>query len=281
MQTLKSENLVRYNTRCKVYPDGTFNLMHASRAIFRDPYDELFEPETMLFEHMLVFECWLDGRRFTLPEIEPAKPQSESRERTDSMKRSKDKVFDIAYCNAQKLTYFLTITFDPQQVDSLDPREVMQKVRVWLNNMQKRRGLSYLLIPECHKSGRIHCHALVNDVFKLTDSGKRYHGKTVYNVDDWKYGFSTAIPIDGEAAQLAHYVTKYLTKGNNKIFGKYYWSSRDLVRQPQILLSNEDYITAEGAEVIISGANVRYKYNSSVGWQSVDDADEGNPLLQD
>ena len=38
----------------------------------------------------------------------------------------------------------------------------------------------------------------------------------------------------------AFYVTKYITKDCNKIFGRFFWHSRDL-KKPQIIYQNVDY----------------------------------------
>ncbi len=125
-----------------------------------------------------------------------------------------------------------------------------KKLRRWLENQVKRKDMKYLLIPERHKNGGIHCHALINDCFDMVDSGTRlvtgynkpvtlktidekknlHVRNVVYNIPEWKYGFSTAIPVENNSAALAFYITKnILQKGNNKIFGKYYWSSRNFV----------------------------------------------------
>ena len=62
-------------------------------------------------------------------------------------------------------------------------------------------------------------------------------GQVVYNLSTWKFGFSTAIKVYGDKAQLSHYITKYITKDNEKIMGRYYWHSRDL-QKPKISYYN-------------------------------------------
>jgi hypothetical protein len=56
--------------------------------------------------------------------------------------------------------------------------------------------------------------------------------KTVYNITDWSYGFSTAIEIteDPTGAKVAAYLKKYLTKDFEKIGGRYYYSGGSLRR---------------------------------------------------
>jgi len=74
----------------------------------------------------------------------------------------------------------------------------------------------------------------------MTESGKVFKGKPIYNWDDWKYGFSTAVPLDKQKF-ICQYVTKYVTKDNNKIFGKYYFSGGCLRRTVPTTYCNVDY----------------------------------------
>ena len=84
--------------------------------------------------------------------------------------------------------------------------------------------MDYLLFPEYHKPRpgetecAIHFHMLANaDGLNLSDSGKQTkNGQAIFNLSGWKYGFSTAIELDGRPA-IIKYVTKYITKGNAKI----------------------------------------------------------------
>ena len=51
---------------------------------------------------------------------------------------------------------------------------------------------------------------------------------------DWKLGFSTCIPIDENYERTCNYLTKYLTKDSEKILGKWYLASRNLIKRPEI-----------------------------------------------
>ena len=194
------------------------------------------------------------------------KEQNDSR--LDNLKRAYDAVFDIVYQNEWDL--FMTLTLRPDDsLDRTDPKQVMKPLTNWLHNQVKRKGLRYILIPEEHKNGGIHAHMLCNNVFQLVDSGTKTYthfkrpmkdatalargldpeqGQTVYNVPEWHYGFTTAIHVYGNPGNLAFYLTKYLTKDMKKIFGKYYWSSKNIVRKPQIILSNSDYDAVQAPE---------------------------------
>lgn len=45
--------------------------------------------------------------------------------------------------------------------------------------------------------------------------------RPVYNMLDWKYGFSTCVPLDENYERTANYIVKYITKSDSgKIFGE-------------------------------------------------------------
>lgn len=211
-----------------------------------------------------------EGRRLmSLDPFKTSAPRPIS-ERSDIMKRAKDKVYDYILCNSWD--WFFTGTINPKKMDSSKPKECLKPLKTWLNHMQQRYGISYICIFEHHKNGNIHMHGLLKEdackPLRLVDSGtKKYYGfkrpmknRTakkygldpqkgipVYNLQSWRFGFTTAIRTYGEPAQLAHYVTKYLTKDAKKIFGKYYWHSRDL-QKPKIIYSNVDFDSISAAE---------------------------------
>lgn len=304
------------NTKTKIYPDGSVNTVYCDHPIFTDPQvkekysdeiakhsDELrvfFEVASKLDSEELaqlencspaelaeLFEPKSEqGREVEFEKRKPSAP----RERSDSLKRSKDKVFDIVRLNDWK--YFLTITFNGSEYDFKNPQFIKKKVRKWLENQVQRCGLKYILIPEYHEKGGIHCHALINDALEVVDSGTRiiagygkpvkvetvekYHSEVlhvVYNVPKWKYGFSTAIEVT-DSSGLAHYVTKYITKGNDKIFGKYYWAGGDIKREPQIVYTNTSFDSVQRPEHYKPYTSYVYKYASNFEVSNFDEVAE-------
>lgn len=164
-----------------------------------------------------------------------ADKQRRERSRRQAAQRAKRNVYDYAICN--KWDYFITLTFAPDSVDRYDYKATYRKVRTWLDNRVRRRGLKYLGVAEYHKKtdidvardagedwagkvpadfGRrgIHYHFLCTaDDWRVVDSGhKTKSGQTVYNLPDWTLGFATAIPVYGESAAVAAYIAKYVTK---------------------------------------------------------------------
>lgn len=259
-----SENQVFHNTKIKVYPDGSTNITYCKQAIFKDSGAEVREDSknAVKAEVKAVRQETDDLTRCREEQNEREKP---ARDRTnETIRIHRDRIRDIVIMN--DFTHFLTITINPENFDSFDVEVVRKKLKTWLDNQVKRKGLKYVLIPELHKSGRIHAHALVNDVFKLVDSGKRTKsGKVIYNCPEWRYGFTTAIPLDEQKIRVANYVTKYITKGSDKIFGKYFWSSKNIQREPHVILTDTDFsaVTAEVFQPLAYNDNLQFKYESS------------------
>jgi hypothetical protein len=78
---------------------------------------------------------------------------------------------------------------------------------------------------------------------KLADSGhKDGHGRTIYNVSDWKYGFTTAMHCYGYRADCVKYITKYISKSESKVCGRWYYSGGDLARPRYEYLDKLDEI---------------------------------------
>lgn len=119
------------------------------------------------------------------------------------------------------LKYFVTLTFDDSKIDLTAEDEVKTEVRKWLRDMQERKGLKYFFFEFDFFENQhgIHFHGFINDSLSLRDSGTRtvysfskpltvqkieelklekFVKQVVYNIDDWPFGFSTAIPVNIE-----------------------------------------------------------------------------------
>lgn len=304
-----------YNTKVKRYRDGSYTLTYCNRRVFvnqgeKQEFIDFCESEKPEETSditdtgnekckKLVYKFKdsqrKEGEKARL-ELKNEFYKKRKEERTDNMKRAVDKVYDLAFQN--EWSYFMTVTIDPEQFDRDDPLLVCKKLSKWLGNQVSRKGLKYLLIPEQHKNGGIHAHALINDCFKLEHSGRYlYSGKAykaetlqkkgidisllkpVYNVPEWKYGFSTAIPVDGNPAQLACYITKYITKDCKKIFGKYYLSSRNLNRDTEISLCNSEKFDELKNNPLYRGG-MAFKYSSDFRLDPNDDREVPDDILE-
>ena len=169
--------------------------------------------------------------------------------------RAKQMIYQKARAN--KWEHFLTLTFSPDKnVDRFDYRDVGKKVSKWLNHLREEcQDLKYLGVPEQHKNGAWHFHFLVSglDRSRIVDSGKvaaknsqgknivmrkekakekGFTGRTIYNYEKYKWGFSEVTEIENTYKASA-YITKYITKGlyenTDGLKGvKRYWPSKNL-----------------------------------------------------
>lgn len=284
----KEKREVYKNAKCKVYSEDFMSYTICSHKIFKS---KLWEKSggDLIFKKIVDTGWKIDEETGEYYKIKKDKKEvkkpskyntSAENVRDDNLKRAKDKVFDIVFLN--EWDWFLTITFDDNIVDASDVPLVLKKCNKWLNNQQQRKNLSYILIPEYHKKNkRVHAHALVKGNLTFISSGTYTHHQfkkpvklstlkkhnidleecqEVFNCNDWKYGFSTGIRVYGDKGALSYYITKYLTKDVKKIFGKFYYSSRDLRRIPDTYYLNISYNDVEGREIRVKNTDLKFKY---------------------
>lgn len=148
-----------------------------------------------------------------------------------SLSRTKSLIRDIVICNDFEL--FCTFTFDPDKVDRYNLMSCWCKMSRWIRHQKERSpDLKYLIIPEQHKDGAWHFHALISHYKgSLRDSKhKSATGLPVYNMTSYRGGFSTAVYIEDKEA-VSHYVAKYITKDFVKKFNqRRFFCSRNLIR---------------------------------------------------
>lgn len=150
----------------------------------------------------------------------------------------KNKISDLALNNKDRFQYFITLTFDDNLVNSYSHENVQKKLKNWIDTQRRNNpNMYYILVPELHKSGRIHFHGIVGNVpnWKLKqainpNTGKEIikDGARIYNLTNYKLGFTTVSKIK-DSEKVCNYITKYITKEllnlKNK---KNYWFSRNL-----------------------------------------------------
>lgn len=229
----------RYNTRFKHYPDGTLaQIMICSSSCFREEKEEGKSRPRIPSLIKLLEETENASAAFGDQwEHEEAVRLSENLRRSKG--RARRRIYDLAMCNDFDL--FVTLTLSPDQVNRYDYGDIVRILNRWLDNRVRRKGLRYLVVPEFHKDGAIHFHGLFNDVLRLVDSGhvdKRGHA--VYNLPDWTLGFTTAIHLYGERHAVSGYVTKYITKAEQRVGGRWYLHGGDL-QEPTYTYGDLDF----------------------------------------
>ena len=195
-------------------------------------------------------------------ELLPSTYDTNGESRNDSLKRSKDKIFDIAYLNCDEWKYMVTLTLNKDKIDRYDVSGISKYVRKWLQHQVGRKGLKYIIVPELHKDGAVHFHGLINDCdFKFIDSEKRdKQGRVIYNISDWKVGFTTAVALDENKLAVCKYITKYITKGNDKIFGHFYLAGGNIQRDVPFEYIETDYDSYDCPEFMIPNTDIKVKY---------------------
>lgn len=197
----------------------------------------------------------------------PRRSESDPADVDRARKRAARRLGDLIQCNDWR--YFVTLTFDGEQIDRADYAAVIRRVNTYLDNRVRRHGWSYVGVVEYHKDHRgLHFHFLVDGDVRVVDSGcvlrpdkkrpvKRStaHDQgyldeqlcTVYNICDWSLGFSTAIEVYGNPRALARYVGKYLTKSEtDKIGGRWFYHGGDL-KEPEYKYNNLDFDRFDGS----------------------------------
>lgn len=151
-----------------------------------------------------------------------------------SIRRSKATIRDLVICNNFDL--FCTFTFDPKKHDRYNFNSLKLTMLRWLNNQRRQHSpnLQYLVIPEFHKDGAIHFHALLKNYrgnVKKTGKKTKKGKNEVFNLPSFRGGFTTASPINENIEAVAEYVSKYITKELIKTFNQNrYFCSQGLIR---------------------------------------------------
>ena len=222
------------------YPGGLVDIVASSSPDFKEvgwePADE-----------------WSRGSKPKPSEAQRKSPDPKGEDLQRSMRRARAKVRRIALANEFK--WFVTLTLDPEKVDSKDGAAVVKVLNAWCSNAVQRYGLRYILVPERHKKGGIHFHGFFSDSLEAVDSGTmkppgggkprkprsaaqradwlRNGGQVVYNLPRWTWGFTTAMELYGEYPAAVAYVCKYIGKEGEKPAGRWYYSGGDL-REPEV-----------------------------------------------
>lgn len=160
-----------------------------------------------------------------------------------SLNRTKTLIKDLVLCN--EFDYFCTFTFDPSKVDRFSFPACYSKMSGWLshqrdNSREKGIEFKYLLIPEQHKSGAWHFHALISGYtgFLKPSKAKTNTLRPIFNITSFRSGFTTAVVIDSKES-VSTYVTKYITKDFIKKFNqRRFFCSRNLVRPEKYINSS-------------------------------------------
>lgn len=242
---------VKYNTRLKYYVNKN-GVVHLLEKMYCNRY--IFNPDNVEFSDNTKRNIQREKWNKELDEMYGVSGQVDLLCKENPVERSKRRasknIKDLILCNDFDL--FCTLTLNPELIDNKDYKAVIKKLNTYLDNRVRRKDLKYVGVPELHIKGGLHFHFLCNsESMSLIDSGTvsvmghkrpikistadRLHisledRKTVYNIDDWGLGFTTAIKTYGNSKAVANYIGKYITKADDKIGGRWYYSGGNLTR---------------------------------------------------
>lgn len=258
-----ADDETKRNAKVRILPNGQVKVTAFRKGVYRLKGFEKIE-------YFSRYEEELRSREVGTYEAERMKKLAEKdllciaeeRTRKDNLKRAKDKVFEIA--SANKWDWMITLTLDKEKINRYNPDEVQKLVCKWFDNQVQRRGLKYLVVPELHQDGAIHFHGLCNNSLDFV-SAERYKIKgskkpvglstlkkygykptdenvqEVFNIRNFPYGFTTALKLDDNVVAVSLYMTKYITKDLQKIFGSYYMAGGKIVRTLPFELYDIDF----------------------------------------
>ena len=146
------------------------------------------------------------GKQSNKPAKQSDSVSNEIDNKIRSTRRTKQSIYNISRAN--KWDYFSTFTFEKNRYDY----DICKKnLQTFLKNTKNRvcPGLEYLAVPEQHKDGAYHFHALLKGVTDdiICDSYEK--GKLMFK--NWRYGISQLEEVK-ETNRVAMYITKYITK---------------------------------------------------------------------
>lgn len=130
-----------------------------------------------------------------------------------SVRRSRTVISDYILSNDFEM--FVTFTFNPKKVNRYDLNACYLKMQSWLWRQQKKSNneMKYIIVPEKHKDGAIHFHAVMSNypgLIKKTNVIQ--NNRRVYNLTSFRFGFSNMQYLDDDKQKVASYVCKYITK---------------------------------------------------------------------
>lgn len=241
MERFRRQN-VYHNACAYIYPDGSRDLMVSTEPIFREAGWEAPKKEAAAAK---------------LPLPREAGKKSEGDDAKRSATRARAKLRRLALANG--FDYFVTLTLDPQKIDRYDGAAIVKKLSTWCDNMTRRHGLRYILIPEQHQDGAWHFHGfMAGDGLQVVDSGIKWDGREVYNLPQWKYGHTTAQRLYGDYHAAVGYCCKYIGKQQGqRPLGRWYYSGGAL-REPERVLLDLEYREIDApVEYVLPGSKLK------------------------
>lgn len=253
--TVKNGQEIYHNAIVYTYPDGACDVICSDILLFKEPGWEAAEDWGRLGE--------AERKPKQAPGPREAGKKSEGADMERSMRRARAKLRRLALAN--QFEYFVTLTLDPAKIDRYDGAAVVKALGRWCDNMVRRHGLRYILVPEFHRlrpgetERAFHFHGFMAGAGLIAaDSGVQWDGRPVYNLPQWTLGFTTAQRLYGDYHAAVGYCCKYIGKqAGERPLGRWYYSGGAL-RQPEKIYTDLDYRDVDNSvEFSIPGAKIK------------------------
>lgn len=256
---VKERSEISYTSKVYTYPDGSQDIIVADSPIFRSSGWEAVDrfPRPISTDSSESVDM-ADTTDVVSELLDRKKRESGSKSAGEdmlrSMRRARAKLRRLALANSFEL--FCTLTLDPERIQRYDPVEVAKKLNQWARNMVQRHGMKYILVPERHKDGAFHFHGFLAGDIRLKEAPVEWDGRKVYNLPQWKLGFSTAQFLYGDYQQAVGYCCKYIGKQEDqRPLGRWYYSGGGLV-EPEVSYHNLEIRDFEGFQIEIPGISI-------------------------
>ncbi len=232
------------------FPDGSMELIR-----YKKPFDYLAEAGNLPSVDRVRKMIKEGGYWMPVDDFDIASIQQSLR---NSSKRSQDTMYGYVLSNVWD--YWVTLTLSSEEVNRFDNSEVKYLWHIFQQNCKRRNpDCKILAIPEKHKSGALHFHALMSNIDltlipainpKTNKEIRTQFGDLVFNVKDWNFGFSTCVvmPKKNNYLKVANYMVKYITKsGNIDYNAKRYYHTRNLEFKNKVVayLSDEEFESSQ------------------------------------
>jgi hypothetical protein len=241
---VKNGHQIYHNALVYTYRDGSQDVICCTMPIFREPgWEAAFKDEVAAAQPR--------------PHAREAGKKSEGIDMERSMRRARAKLRRLALAN--QFEYFVTLTLDPAKIDRYDGAAIVKALGRWADNMVRRHGLRYILVPEMHRDGAFHFHGFMAGPGLIAkDSGVEWDGRPVYNLPQWTLGFTTAQRLYGDYHAAVGYCCKYIGKqAAQRPLGRWYYSGGALA-EPEKVYTDLEYMDVENSvEFSIPGAKMK------------------------
>jgi Rad3-related DNA helicase len=177
-------------------------------TFFTEPIAYDYSKDDLTEFNMSIFERISENRKQDADVACLSPDVKAERNEARSLRRAVQTIYE--YSRANHWDYFATFTLNDQSY-RYDYKTSKNKLSKWFNHFKDRKctDLKYLCVPEQHKDGAWHFHALLSGTLEpyieLNQNG--YPSLSAYTL-----GFTT-IEAVRDSNRVANYITKYVTKG--------------------------------------------------------------------